>query len=336
MKKIYFIGIDVSKRTLDFCILSDGKILKEEKIANHPAAIKLFLQELVAEYSLQRANCILCAEYTGHYTYPLACTAESEDLPLWLENPSQIKYSSGITRGKNDKVDARRIAQYACRFHDQTKLHSQPEKVLQTLKELYNERELLIEHKKAYQILVSDHKGFMDKDIYTCKKNRITPLIEQLENTIKAIEEQIREIINSSRLISRQMKLLKSVEGVGEKTALKMIIETRAFTQFADHRKFCCHAGVAPFNYTSGSSIHSKNKVSNRADKSIKKMLHLAALSITTKKNGELVQYYHRKVAEGKNKMTVINAIRAKIVARMFSVIRNDREYMLNYQNKVA
>ncbi len=66
--------------------------------------------------------------------------------------------------------------QYACRFQDQTKLHSQPEKVLQTLKELYNERELLIEHKKAHQVLVSDHKGFMDKDIYTCKKNRITPL----------------------------------------------------------------------------------------------------------------------------------------------------------------
>nr|WP_320059443.1 transposase [uncultured Bacteroides sp.] len=102
MKKNYFIGIDVSKRTLDFCILSDGKILKEENIANHPAAIKLFLQELVAEYSLQRANCILCAEYTGHYTYPLTYTAESENLPLWLKNPSQIKYSSGITRGKND------------------------------------------------------------------------------------------------------------------------------------------------------------------------------------------------------------------------------------------
>lgn len=135
--------------------------------------------------------------------------------------------------------------------------------------------------------------------------------------------------------MSRQYELLCSVDGIGDRTAIKMIVETNAFKDFSDPRKFCCHAGVAPFSYTSGSSQKSRNKVSHRADKSIKKLLHLAALSII-KNNGELHDYYLRKVDEGKNKMSVINAVRAKLVLRMFAVIRNNQPYQKNYQNIFA
>jgi len=58
----------------------------------------------------------------------------------------------------------------------------------------------------------------------------------------------------------------------------------------------CCHAGVAPFQYTSGSSVHSKNRVSHKADKSIKSLLHMASLSVATiKKDGELRDFYLKK-----------------------------------------
>jgi len=79
------------------------------------------------------------------------------------------------------------------------------------------------------------------------------------------------------------------------------------------------------------SSQHSKNKVSQRANKSIKTLLHLAALSAIQKKNSELRVYYERKIAEGKNKMSVLNAIRAKLIYRIFAVIKNDQLYDLNH-----
>lgn len=132
------------------------------------------------------------------------------------------------------------------------------------------------------------------------------------------------------------MQLMLSIEGIGRKTALKMILETQAFTRFTDSRKFCCHAGVAPFSYLSGSSQHSRNRVSQRANKSIKSLLHLAALSAIQNKNSELRKYYDRKVAEGKNKMTVLNAIRAKLIARIFAVIRDDSIYDFNYINQYS
>lgn len=92
-------------------------------------------------------------------------------------------------------------------------------------------------------------------------------------------------------------------------------------------RKFNCYAGVAPFSYSSGSSQHSKSKVSHRADKTIKRLLHLVAVAITHKTGGELKMYYERKVAEGKNRMSVINALKAKIVSRMFAVVKRNEIY---------
>lgn len=115
-----------------------------------------------------------------------------------------------------------------------------------------------------------------------------------------------------------------------------MILETQAFTKFTDSRKFCCHAGVAPFSYLSGSSQHSRNRVSQRANKSIKTLLHLGALSALQKKDSELRTYYDRKIAEGKNKMSVLNAIRAKLIARMFAVINNDTSYNFHYINQYS
>ena len=69
---------------------------------------------------------LICAEHTGQYTFPLVCACKSVECKLWLENPSQIKYSSGMQRGKNDKVDAKRIAIYASRFGDEVNITTVP------------------------------------------------------------------------------------------------------------------------------------------------------------------------------------------------------------------
>ncbi|OAV65946.1 Transposase IS116/IS110/IS902 family protein [Bacteroidales bacterium Barb6XT] len=115
-----------------------------------------------------------------------------------------------------------------------------------------------------------------------------------------------------------------------------MIVATKGFTDFTNARKFCCHAGAAPFSYSLGSSIRSRNRVSQRADKSIKALLHMAAPVVAAGCRGELHDCYERKAAEGKNKMSVPNAVRAKLVHRMFAVIRNNQDYQKDYVNALA
>jgi transposase len=185
--------------------------------------------------------------------------------------------------------------------------------------------------RSKYQGQLSGQKRFMDMDDCQDKAGRMDRVLKEPETVIDEIEAKIRDLTDSDEVLKRQHELLLSVDGAGERTAVKMIVETNAFRDFDNARKFCWHAGVAPFKYDSGSSVRSRSKVSSRADKSIKALLHMAAMSVASRTKGELNDYYIGKVAEGKNKMSVINAVRAKLVMRMFAVIKNNNFYEKDY-----
>ncbi|KAA6310293.1 hypothetical protein EZS27_038382 [termite gut metagenome] len=195
---------------------------------------------------------------------------EGLGLDLWLENPYLIKHSWGLQRGKNDRSDARKIASYACRFVDRAKLFQFPQKSMATLRELVSERDMYVCAGANYQGQLTDRKRFTDKEDYQRKSQRLPILIEGLNESIEQVEKEIRELIENDPTLWGQLKLLCSVDGVGERIAVKMIVETNAFKDFQDPRKFCSHAGIVLFSYSSGSSIRSRNRVSDRADKSIK------------------------------------------------------------------
>ena len=328
MNNFYFIGVDVSKKKLDVCVMFENKVVLEEVVANHPMAATALIHQLENELGISNAQMLVCAEHTGQYTYPLVCGCEATNCKLWLENPSNIKYSSGVQRGKNDKIDAKRIAIYAARFEDKVRLYKRPDKEIERLKQLEAERSLYVVDLAKYKAQMNDQKEYMPESIYKEKVNRLKKLMKNLQEVIDSITEEMEHIVNSTEVLLRQFELLKSIEGVGPVVALNMIIVTEAFTRFDNARQFNCFAGLAPFSYTSGSSQHSRTRVSHRADKCIKTLLHLSAVSIIGKAGGELKDYYLRKVQEGKNKMTVINALRAKIVARMFAIIKRNEFYI--------
>ena len=120
-----------------------------------------------------------------------------------------------------------------------------------------------------------------------------------------------------------------SIPGVGKVLSWMTIIKTEGFSKFTDPRKFACFAGVVPFEHRSGTSVFRKPKVSRFADKQLKSILHLAAMSAIRFEN-DLRKYYIKKVEEGKNKMSVLNVIRNKIIHRMFAVIKNQTVYKNN------
>jgi transposase len=136
----------------------------------------------------------------------------------------------------------------------------------------------------------------------------------------------MQEIIKRDETLNHLYSLITSVDGVGPVLATEMIITTNEFKRFASASKFACYCGVAPFEHTSGSSVKGKTRVSKIADKHIKAILHIAALS-SIKMKGEIREYYLRKAAEGHKKMAVINAVRNKLIHRIFSCVLHDRPY---------
>ena len=129
--------------------------------------------------------------------------------------------------------------------------------------------------------------------------------------------------------LSKQAELIKSVPGVGKVLSWLLISKTDGFTTINCPRKLACYSGVVPFENQSGTSIYRKPRVSIFADKNMKSTLHLAAMS-AIQNNEELKKYYKRKVEEGKNKMLVINAVRNKIIHRVFAVIKRQKPYEIN------
>ena len=120
-----------------------------------------------------------------------------------------------------------------------------------------------------------------------------------------------------------------------EITAANVIVATGEFQGIQEVKKFACYAGIAPFEHCSGSSIRGKTRVSKMANMTIKKLLHLAAMS-AIQFCSEIKAFYHRKVAEGKNKMSVINAVRNKLISRVFSCVKNKRMYQKDYKHALV
>ena len=325
-----YVGIDISKNTLDLILItSHGEVL-EFAWPNDREFLRGAFEAFLRQNKLDKDQTLFCAEYTGHFGNKLVDVALGLTLNLWLESPYAIRHSQGLVRGKNDKIDALRIAEYAKRFVDKAKVVKANSKILNQIKHLHAERTLLLQDLTKYKAQLKQEDGFLDKDYLKEKKKRVAKVIASFQRAISEVEQKIDRLIGSEAEIKFSFDKVTSVEGIGKQTAIATIVATDNFKKFDNPRKFACHAGCAPFRYDSGTSIRSRNKVSHKANKDLKKLYHMAALSILTT-SGELKHYYERKVAQGKNKMSVINAIRSKLIHRVFAVVRENRKNEKNY-----
>jgi transposase len=320
----HYIGIDVSKEKLDIVsIQQQGEKQGYEEIENSPAGIKRWLCMLKKSI----AGTLFCLEPTGHYSNLVVALLLENKARVWVANPSDIRHSIGMQRGKNDKIDAGRIAEYAFRFKDKARLAEQSEVEMQAVKQLLAQREMLVIDRAKYSSQIEDFKERIGKESYRLMKKNNQGIIAQIEKAIVVIETELQHKIESIPAIKQIYDLLLSIPGIGKVVASTLIAFTNGFERFSDARALACHSGIAPFEYKSGSSIRGRNRVSHRSNKRLKSLLHMAALA-AIKTKGDLKGYYERKVAEGKNRMSVLNAIRNKIIHRVFAVLKRNSPYI--------
>ena len=328
MKKFQlFVGIDVPKLSLDFYLLKINELKNGNhfKVANSTEGIKDAITQLPKDL-IKSKDVLFCFEDTGVYSMILCYYFEKRSIPYACVPAIEIKKSKGIKRGKSDRYDAKDIAHYAKTHVDELQLRKLPLFEIQELKVLLSERDKLV---KTIKIFKSTREafGYIDeKALKNLKKNN-AKTIESLENQLDEIDGMINQSIAKNQTIKSQKDLLQSIPGVGPQTAMFLIIYSNCFHNFDNWRQMACFAGVAPFPYQSGTSIHGRTKVSHLAQKKIKSLLNMAALT-AIKYDKELSVYYKRKVAQGKNKMSVLNAVRCKILARAFAVINRNSPFV--------
>jgi transposase len=331
----YYLGIDVSKLTLDIAVVREGKLLHEEQIQNDQKELRSFVKRLQKNLTIPAQELVVCMEHTGIYNYKALDVLRKAKINVCLEPAMQIKKSQGMVRGKDDKIDARRIAQYAYKNREELRFYHPDSKTAQKLKALLSSRDRLINVKMMLEVPLQELIGYTDADIVKALKVTNDPMIKYTEKQLHKIEFQIDELIKEDLEIKKQYDYVTSVTGIGKITGLNMMVSTGFFQRITDYKKFACYAGVAPFRHESGTSIRGKMRVSKMANMNMKKLLHLAAMS-AIRSSGELKEYYLRKVGEGKNKMLVINAVRNKLINRVFTCVNQQRRYQKIYQNALV
>lgn len=322
-----YCGIDVSKDFLDYAICweVDKKILFTSKVENSITGIKELIRLLNKE---AKGNTLwVCFEHTGNYGLLLAHLLENQNVKFSMVPSLDIIKSSGLTRGKSDPIDAKRIALYLATFAYKLSRTVLPSTEIMAIKNLLTIRNHYVrvrtQFKNALKSLILAAKNCtMKTEIREYKKE-----IKQFDDLIKKIESRILSIIRCNEMILKNYNKICQVIGVGPLTAASFIVVTNNFTAFDNPRKFSCYSGIAPFEYSSGTSVKGRTKTSHFRNKDMKNMLFHAASSAITN-DMQLRTYYKRKLAEGKHKMTVINAVACKIIYRVFAVVNREEPFV--------
>lgn len=330
-----FVGIDISKGWLDFAATVPDSTNEplEFRLDNDPEDLKTLKKVLKKGGITMGKKTLVTFEHIGTYSRPLIKYLTAQGCQICQENALRIKKSLGIQRGKTDKIDAKRIMEYSIRNVDKLRIWDKPNPIILQLKDLLSMRERFRKIEWMLKKPVNEKTSFLTKKYVSylskIQKNTVT----QVELSVKELEKEIKKTIASSDDIQRKVDLIMTIPGIGSIIAANLVCATRNFTSFTTGRQLACYCGCVPFPHSSGISVKGKSKVSQVANKKLKSLIHLVALQ-GIKKGAEFRKYYDRKVKEGKAKMSVINAIRSKILLRVAAVVKRDEPYMKAAQYK--
>ena len=321
------IGIDVSKATLDASIHSNKRSATFE---NTEKGMSLLVKWVLANTVHPRAMIFFAFEHTGLYSERLSEFLSNNKLPFSIIPGLEIKRSLGISRGKDDRVDAEKIAIYAYKLREEIQPSQVAPKEIRTLKKLLSLRERLVRQRAGYKASLKEQKKVFGKEMPKLLLGVQKKMIKELSVQIDAIGTEMEAIISSDREMARKFELLLSIKCIGNQAALHLMVFTEGFTKFKNSRQFASYCGVAPFPNQSGTSLKGRPRISQLANKKMKSLLDMCAKS-SIRHNLEIREYYQRRVAMGKNKMSTINIIRNKLLSRVFAVIQRGTPYVNLY-----
>lgn len=337
MDYAYFIGWDVSKATLNFCIrdAEQTEPVHEGQIANTKTAIAKVLQRWSQELDTAVEDFAHCVENTGRYTHPLLGLVDPLGLRLWLEDPLHLKRSMGRQKRKTDQVDARNIAEY-CRWkHRQATWYTQPSELNLHLRELSQTRTKLLRFKQA------QHTSCQARESHgLVAPNGVCQLIseelvQELAQKITRLDSEILRLLEADEEAKRKLQIARSVPGIGPKNVIVILAITGLFERIGSARACAAYAGLIPYEHESGTSVRKGNRVSRAVSKQLKTALHQGAQFLIIRPS-PFKDLYDRLRAKGRTYRQAINAVRHKMIRVLYACLEKDVMYDKNIHAGLA
>lgn len=320
-----WVGLDLGKSSFEAAIAWDSSHFTGRKFPTTREGVEQLLAWCDGELGQQRmkATVRFVMEATGscsirvfswlHQLRPLSAPA--------IINPNFIKSfgeSLGV-RNKTDKADAQVIARYGYERRPVGEVPKTPQQ--ERLQNLVRERQVLVEQSTAEK----NRAGELC-DLPELRKMRERRL-ELLKKQIAAIEKLIRQLVDKTPELKSDVKLLETIPGVGFIVATYVIAELGDLRRFADPRKLSAYCGLSPRQFTSGTSVRRRTRVSKMGNKRVRPLLHLASRALVGRSKYAYGKLYEDLVARGKTKSAAIAAVARRILVLMRAILISGKEY---------
>lgn len=313
------LGIDVSKNTLDCCLISDG-IFYERKFKNDSSGIdklQTWLQEHGADSNL---HC--CCEATGTY-YEESARALSRRYKMSVVNPRTIKGfgTAVMNRSKTDRQDAKLIARYCQAMKPEQWQSATPEH--RQLQELVRYIVRTKRQRAAEQIKRQTAPDSL--------KPHIQSTIEHLTELLTRLEQDLKAHYRSHPEHDSRRKRLKTIDGIGENAAavLCSVITDR----FTHAKQLVAYLGLDPKEHQSGTSVRGRTRISKIGKSDIRAALYMPAL--VAYRMGAFPDFTARLEAKGKPPKVIIVAIMRKLAVIAFNLLKNGEEFDRSRYRKI-
>lgn len=316
-----YLGIDVSKATLDAVLLREGQSAEAAQFANTRQGFNKLRHFLKKR---RVASLHVCLEATGYYGDQLAQFLYDAGYRVSVVNPARIKAyaDSRLSRTKTDAGDAALIADF-CRTQ-QPDAWTPPPAEQRELQALVRHWEALTDMRQ--QEVNRRQSGIPSPTVLQTLDAHIAFLDQQLTD----LQRQIHDHIDRHPHLRRQRDLLTSIPGIGDSTAFKLLAEIRDITVFDSASQLAAFAGLTPRQRTSGTSVRGKTRLSKRGSARLRSALYFPAL-VAQRHNPILRIFAQRLLAAGKPKMAVVVAVMRKLLHLVYGILTSGLPFDPNF-----
>ncbi|HEY0211877.1 IS110 family transposase [Acerihabitans sp.] len=324
---MYYVGIDVSKRSVDVCLLTDG-IKGKRKTKSLPNGLNS-AQALAQWLTVQKrdpSQAHIILEATGIYHEHLAYGLHQAGILVSVINPHRVReFAKGMgIFTKTDRVDAYVLASYGCL--KQPESWTPPAQEIRKLKALLQHRDSLLSDKQRTGNRLDTLKS-------TAAPKEVVESLDSIELNLKEelarIERLIAEHIDKHPGLKNDLKLLKSIDGVGEQIGWNMLTIIRG-NNFKRAEQVAAYLGVIPVECRSGTSVRGRAKLSKIGPSAIRAKLYMGAIT-ALRHNSHVKAHYERLLLKGKAKMLAVGAAMRKLVHLCYGVLHTQQPYDKNY-----
>lgn len=312
------VGIDVSKDTLAVCFALADK-LQHLEVSNNKAGFQKLVKQCGSES-------LYVMEATGIYYLQLAYYLFEQGAQVVVVNPVVIKryIQMHLGKGKSDKKDAQWIKRYG--EQNQVVFWQPEESVIVECRQLEQIAEQLI---KQRTMVVNSLEALKRQPVMS------QLAVKTLQQTLKMLDKQVKQIQETlldtlEKVFAKEIQLLSSIPGIGRKTAGMLLLFVGNFQKIDNYRQLIAKAGLSPREYTSGTSIKGKTRITKMGGSLIRSKLYVCSFS-AKKSNAACKALYERLVAKGKNGKLALIAVCNKLLKQAFAIVKSGIPYQADY-----